>query len=97
VARGGIERPRATLPEDICHVGLSVGSRQAVMRCQDRLAQAAVPFWVETHGADDVYAYATDPNGLTLEILADEDGVRGRRAQGEDARRVVERWLAAHG
>jgi catechol 2,3-dioxygenase-like lactoylglutathione lyase family enzyme len=92
----GIERPVATLPKDVCHLALAVGSRDAVMRCKDRLTQATVPFWLETHEGDDVHVYATDPNGLTLEILADEDGVRSRVADAEKARRVVERWVSTH-
>jgi catechol 2,3-dioxygenase-like lactoylglutathione lyase family enzyme len=92
----GIERPSGgALPKDIWHVALSVPTRDDVMRYKERFAGAAVPFWLETHEVDDVHVYATDPNGLTLEILAESDSLRRRKADAENARRVVARWLDA--
>jgi catechol 2,3-dioxygenase-like lactoylglutathione lyase family enzyme len=93
----GIRRPEGALPKDICHVALAVGSRDAVMRCKERFANASVAFWQETHDVDDVHVYATDPNRLTLEILAVSDGVRSRTTDPENARRVVEGWVQMRG
>jgi glyoxylase I family protein len=94
----GITRPTAgALPKDICHVALSVGSREDVTRWKDRLASREVPFWLETHDVDDVHVYTTDPNGVTLEILANDDSVRRRNGSAEDAKRVVEHWVATRG
>jgi hypothetical protein len=89
----GIRRPDGALPKDIWHVALAVESRDAVMRCTERFAHASVPYWLETHDIDDVHVYATDPNGLTLEILAVEDGAHSRMADPDNARRVVEDWM----
>ena len=81
--------------KDIWHVALSVGTRADVMRLKDRLEHAKTPFWVETHDVDDVHVYATDPNGVTLEVLAIEDSVRARKNDPVGAMRVVDRWVAA--
>jgi catechol 2,3-dioxygenase-like lactoylglutathione lyase family enzyme len=90
----GIRRPEGGgLPKDIWHVALAVGTRADVVRFEERFARARVPFWLETHDVDDVHVYATDPNGLTIEILAERDGVRQRKSDAEEARRVVERWM----
>jgi glyoxylase I family protein len=91
----GVKRPPAgALPKDICHVALSVGTREEVVRFKDRLASREVPFWLETHDVDDVHVYTTDPNGVTLEILANQDSVRRRNTSVQDAKRVVARWMA---
>ncbi len=75
----GIQRPAAgALPKDIGHVALSVGTRQEVHSWRDRFEGAGVPFWVETHEEEDVHVYASDPNGVTLELLAAQDGARPR-------------------
>jgi len=92
----GIERPAGgSLPRDIWHVALAVKSRDEVLGLRDRLASAAVPLWMETHDVDDVHVYATDPNGITLEILSTTDSVRRQPAEPAEARQVVERWRRA--
>jgi catechol 2,3-dioxygenase-like lactoylglutathione lyase family enzyme len=74
----GIRRPDEGLPKDIRHVALSVTSRDEVMLWKHRLEAAGESSWVETHSADDLHVYVTDPNGLTWEIVAVEDGSRSR-------------------
>lgn len=92
----GIERPAGGgLPKDIWHVALSVGTRGDAMRLRERFERASVPFWIETHDVSDVHIYATDPNGVTLEILAIEDGVRARKNDSGEAKRVIDRWMSA--
>jgi glyoxylase I family protein len=92
----GIQRPAGgRLPKDIWHAALAVATRDDVLRFKARLEAAGAPLWVETHEVADLHVYATDPNGMTLEILAQEDGIRARRADAVEAQRVVERWLAA--
>jgi glyoxylase I family protein len=90
----GIRRPETSLPKDILHIALVVPTRTEVMRFQERFVNAEVPFWLETHEVDDVHVYAADPNGLTIEILAEQDGMRSRKSDPEEAKRVVERWMA---
>jgi glyoxylase I family protein len=89
----GIQRPDTTLPKDILHVALLVPTRAEVMRFQERFVKAEVPFWLETHEVDDVHVYLADPNGLTIEILAERDGMQSRKNDPEEAKRVVERWM----
>jgi catechol 2,3-dioxygenase-like lactoylglutathione lyase family enzyme len=72
----GIRRPDEGLPKDIRHVALSVPSREEVMSWKHRLEAAGESFWIESHSADDVHVYVMDPNGLTWEIVAVEDGSR---------------------
>ncbi len=92
----GIHEPASDgLPKDIRHIGLSVRTRAEVMRFLERFEAASVPFWTETHDVDDVHVYATDPNGVILEILAEEDSVRAKRHDEDGAKRVVARWLEA--
>jgi catechol 2,3-dioxygenase-like lactoylglutathione lyase family enzyme len=74
----GIRRPDESLPKDIRHVALSVSSRDEVMLWKHRLEAEGQPFSIETHSADDVHVYVTDPNGLTWEIVAVEDGSHAR-------------------
>jgi catechol 2,3-dioxygenase-like lactoylglutathione lyase family enzyme len=88
--RGGDE-----LPKDVRHLALSVATRTEVARLKGRFAEAEVPFWLEVHDVDDLHVYATDPNGVTLEILAKEDGVRQRKRDPADAQRIVAEWVAA--
>ena len=71
----GIRRQDEGLPKDIRHVALSVTSREEVNLWKHRLEAAGESFWIETHGTDDVHVYVTDPNGVTWEIVAAEDGV----------------------
>jgi glyoxylase I family protein len=89
----GIQRPETSLPKDILHVALVVPTRAEVMRFQERFVKAEVPFWLETHDVDDVHVYLADPNGLTIEILAEQDGMQSRKNDPEEAKRVVERWM----
>jgi glyoxylase I family protein len=89
----GIERPETSLPKDILHVALVVPTRAEVMGFQERFVKAEVPFWLETHDVDDVHVYLADPNGLTIEILAEQDGMQSRKNDPEEAKRVVERWM----
>jgi catechol 2,3-dioxygenase-like lactoylglutathione lyase family enzyme len=94
----GIVRPgKDGLPKDIRHVALAVGSRDDVMRFKARFENAGVPFWTETHDVDDLHVYATDPNGVMLEILAQEDGMQKRKHDPLGAKLVLDRWLAARG
>ena len=94
----GIKAPPPDgLPKDIRHVALAVKTRAEVEQIRLRFEGAQVPFWLETHDVDDVHVYATDPNGLILEIVAEEDGVRGRKPDPEESKRVLERWLAGPG
>jgi catechol 2,3-dioxygenase-like lactoylglutathione lyase family enzyme len=92
----GIRKPASDgLPKDIRHIGLSVRTRAEVIRFLERFKAASVPFWTETHDVDDVHVYATDPNGVILEILAEEDSIRARRHDEDGAKMVVARWLKA--
>ena len=94
----GIHRPTVgTLPKDIWHVALAVGSRDEALHFKERFENAGVSCWTETHEVDDVHVYATDPNGVTLEILASEDGARARQSDPEETKRVVDRWIRARG
>jgi catechol 2,3-dioxygenase-like lactoylglutathione lyase family enzyme len=91
----GIRRPESDgLPKDIRHVALAVGTRDEVMRFKARFEQAPVPFWTETHDVDDMHVYATDPNGVTVEILAVQDGQQSRKPDPQAANGVVDRWFA---
>jgi glyoxylase I family protein len=89
----GIQRPETSLPKDIMHVALVVPTRAEVVCFQERFVKAEVPFWLETHDVDDVHVYLADPNGLTIEILAEQEGMQSRKNDPEEAKRVVERWM----
>jgi glyoxylase I family protein len=93
----GIRRPETSLPKGILHVALVVPTRAEVMRFQERFVNAEVPLWLETHEVDDVHVYVADPNGVTIELLAAEDGMRARERDADGAQRIVERWMAARG
>jgi catechol 2,3-dioxygenase-like lactoylglutathione lyase family enzyme len=91
----GMRRPPDDgLPKDIRHVALVVATRSEVTELRERLMRAAIPFWTETHDVDDPHVYATDPNGVTLEIVAETDSVRRRPHEPAEASTVVDRWLA---
>ncbi len=94
----GIQWPDpSALPKDVWHVALAVATREEALRFKARFDREGVSSWVETHEKDDVHVYATDPNGVTLEILATQDGNRDRGgSRPAEARRVVEQWLASH-
>jgi catechol 2,3-dioxygenase-like lactoylglutathione lyase family enzyme len=85
------------LPRDIRHIGVSMGTRAEVLRFKARLERDAIPFWTETHDLDDVHVYVTDPNGVVVELLAEMDGVRARKGDEKEAKRVIEGWLGARG
>jgi catechol 2,3-dioxygenase-like lactoylglutathione lyase family enzyme len=91
----GIVRPPPDgLPKDIRHLALSVGTRAEVTAYKQRFADESILFWTETHDADDIHVYVTDPNGVVLEILAQEDGAPARGNQASKAGRVLERWIS---
>jgi len=91
----GIRRPAADgLPKDIRHFALRVPTRADVDAVRRRMEAASVPFWVETHATDDIHVYATDPNGVVLEILAEEDGWAMSTPDRDASQRVLEAWLA---
>jgi catechol 2,3-dioxygenase-like lactoylglutathione lyase family enzyme len=91
----GIKRPQDDgLPTDIRHLALSAPTRDEVVAYRKRFESASVPFWTETHDVDDMHLYVTDPNGIVLEILAAEDGVRTRTREPAVAKRTLEQWLA---
>ena len=90
----GIVRPPPDgLPKDIRHLALAVGTRAEVTAYKARFEEASIPFWSETHDVDDIHVYVVDPNGVVLEILADEDSARARGNQAAEAGRVLERWI----
>jgi len=92
----GISRPADDgLPQDIRHIALAVPGRDDLAVLEDRLKQASVAFWTEVHSVDDRHLYVTDPNGVVLEILAEEDGARRRSPDRDGARRTLDRWLAS--
>jgi catechol 2,3-dioxygenase-like lactoylglutathione lyase family enzyme len=94
----GMRRPPDDgLPKDIRHVALAVATRGELIELRERLTKAALPFWTETHDVDDLHVYTTDPNGVTLEIVASTDSVRSRPHDTAGASSVVERWLARRG
>jgi catechol 2,3-dioxygenase-like lactoylglutathione lyase family enzyme len=93
----GIRRPPPDgLPKDIRHVALSLATRADVVAYKARFEAASVPFWTETHGADDLHVYVTDPNGVVLELVAKEDSVRARPADPRAAAQVLDAWLIRH-
>jgi catechol 2,3-dioxygenase-like lactoylglutathione lyase family enzyme len=93
----GMRRPSDDgLPKDIRHVALVVATRSEVTELRERLARASMPFWTETHDVDDLHVYTTDPNGVTLEIVAATDSVRARPHDPAGASGVVDQWLARH-
>jgi catechol 2,3-dioxygenase-like lactoylglutathione lyase family enzyme len=94
----GIRRPSPDgLPKDIRHLALTVASRGEVRALAKRLEQERVAFWTETHGADDVHVYVTDPGGIVLEIVAQEDSARQREQDPVQANSVMATWLTDHG
>jgi catechol 2,3-dioxygenase-like lactoylglutathione lyase family enzyme len=91
----GIRRPADDgLPKDIRHVAIAMAGRDEVAAYERRLKEASISFWTERHGVDDPHLYVTDPNGVVLEILAQEDGARRRSPDREGAQRTLDRWLA---
>ncbi len=75
-----------------------VPTRADVAEWKERFARASVPTWIETRGEeDDLHVYATDPNGVVLEITAARDGVRARTFDAQGSRRVLDRWLEKRG
>jgi catechol 2,3-dioxygenase-like lactoylglutathione lyase family enzyme/predicted N-acetyltransferase YhbS len=91
----GITRPAPDdLPKDIRHVALRVPTRADVEAVRRRCERASVPFWLEAHGEHDVHLYATDPNGLVLEIVAAEDSEAARVPDPHANARVLDAWLA---
>jgi glyoxylase I family protein len=94
----GIVRPPPDgLPKDIRHLALTVRTRVEVTAYKERFAAAAMTFWTETHDVDDIHVYVMDPNGVVLEIVAQEDSSRARGNQAADPARVLEQWLRKHG
>jgi catechol 2,3-dioxygenase-like lactoylglutathione lyase family enzyme len=91
----GIQRPEPDrLPKDIRHLALSVPTRGDVLLCKEGLEKANVAFWTETHEVDDVHLYTTDPNGVVLEIVAEEDGARVRKRDEAFAQRELKKWMS---
>jgi catechol 2,3-dioxygenase-like lactoylglutathione lyase family enzyme len=92
----GLTRPPDDgLPKDIRHVALTVATRDEVRAHRARLEEARVAHWTETHTKDDLHVYVTDPNGIVLEILAEEDS--GKRVAPDEpaANAVVAAWVAS--
>jgi catechol 2,3-dioxygenase-like lactoylglutathione lyase family enzyme len=82
------------LPKDLRHLALAVATREEVLAYKERLSKADIPFWIETHEGEDVHLYATDPNGVVLELLAVQDGSGARARDEAAAKGVLDKWLA---
>jgi catechol 2,3-dioxygenase-like lactoylglutathione lyase family enzyme len=90
----GARRPKPdSLPKDIRHVALTVGTRREVAAWRRRLGARGVSFWTEEHGSD-LSVYFTDPNGIVLELTSHrrEPFRLGAARHGVD---VVRQWTAA--
>jgi len=94
-AYDGISRPAPDgLPKDIRHIAIAVPKRDDVMVVKKQLENAKVALWEEIHEVDDLHVYATDPNGVVIEFVAQEDGSRARASDVAAAKDTLERWLA---
>jgi glyoxylase I family protein len=89
----GMERPAPDgLPADIRHVALAVESLDALDEWRRRLAAHGVAFTFDEHGGAHHSLYATDPNGLVVEItcwLRRPDAAAASRAGA-----TLDAWIA---